>query len=451
MSCLLAPRLAARYLIFSSLPKIVLVTLVSLLSLLSAVCVPAFSAGLPLTLAEAQRLAVDRSRLLAAKDYAIAASRDMAVAAGRLPDPVLSAGIDNLPANGSDRFSLTSDFMTMRRVGVMQEITRSDKRQLRSDRFEREAERSLAEKNMTVAAIERDTALAWLERHYAEAMAAAIAEQGEQARLEMQAAEGAYRAGRGSQADIMAARSAIADVDNRASDVQRRIHNAKTMLARWIGEAAETPLAGMPATAVIRLDPATLENQLAHHPQIAVLTKQEEIAATEARLAKADKKADWTVEVMYSQRGPAYSNMISVGVSIPLQWDQKNRQDRELAARLAMVEQAKAEREDSLRAHVAETRAMINDWQNNRERHARYEQELIPLASERTQAAVAVYRGGKSTLAEVLAARRNEIDIRIQALELEADTARLWAQLNFLFPTADFVLPPATVTDRKSQ
>jgi hypothetical protein len=34
----------------------------------------------------------------------------------------------------------------------------------------------------------------------------------------------------------------------------------------------------------------------------------------------------------------------------------------------------------------------------------------------------------------VLAARRNEIDVRTQALQLEMDTARVWAQLNFLHP-----------------
>jgi hypothetical protein len=39
-------------------------------------------------------------------------------------------------------------------------------------------------------------------------------------------------------------------------------------------------------------------------------------------------------------------------------------------------------------------------------------------------------------LTDALAARRGEIDVRLQALQLEADTARLWAQLNFLFPEA---------------
>ena len=101
-------------------------------SLAGAVMLAGWShAGEPaLTLGEAQRIAVERSRQLAAQDASITAAREMAVAAGQLPDPVLKLGIDNLPVDGADRFSLTRDFMTMRRIGVMQEFTRDDKRRL---------------------------------------------------------------------------------------------------------------------------------------------------------------------------------------------------------------------------------------------------------------------------------------------------------------------------------
>jgi outer membrane protein TolC len=422
-----AARAGAHAAILRSLPQLAIITLSGLLS------AAAFAEG-PLTLGEAQQLAVARSRQLPAQDMAVTASREMAVAAGQLPDPILKFGIDNLPVTGTERFSVGDDFMTMRRVGLMQEWTRAGKRQLRSERYEREADKSAAEKVVAVAAIERDTALAWLDRYYAEEMAAVIAEQAEQARLEIQSAEGAYRAGRGSQVDIFAARSALAAVDDRASEARRRVRNAKTMLARWIGAGADVPLADKPSVDTIRLDPATLDTQLSHHPQIAVLSKQVDIADTDARLAEANKQADWSVEVAYQQRGPAYSNMVSVGVSLPLQWDQKHRQDRELSSKLATLEQSKAERDEMLREHVAETRTMIEEWQNDRERSARYESELIPLSNDRMQATVSAYRGGKASLTELLAARRNEIDVRVQALQLQSDTARIWAQLNFLFP-----------------
>ena len=391
-------------------------------------------ADAPLTMIEAQRRAVERSRQTVAQDSAIAASREMALAAGRLPDPVLKLGIENMPIEGPDQFSLTRDFMTMTRIGVMQEFTRSEKRQLRAQRFEREVEKSLVEKNAAVASIQRNTALAWLDRYYAEASAAVIAQQAAEAKLEIVAAEGAYRSGRGNQSDVFAAHSALVGLEVQASELDRRIRTARINLARWIGEGADSALAGTPAIDSIGLDASALDTQLVHHPEIAVLAKQEEIASTEARIAQAEKKADWNLELIYSQRGPAYSNMVSFGVSIPLQWDQKDRQNRELAAKLALADKAKAEREEALRMHTGEVRAMIGEWENGRDRLARYERELIPLAKERTKASLSAYQGGKSSLSDLLLARRNEIELRLQAVQLEAEIARLWAQLNFLYP-----------------
>lgn len=390
----------------------------------------------PLTLQRAQQLALAHSRVLPAQDAAAQASREMATAAGQLPDPVLKVGIDNLPVDGPDRYSTTADFMTMRRIGLMQELTRGDKRQWRAERYRREAEKSLAEKGAAAAAIRRDSALAWLERYYAQAAAALLAHQQERAKAEIQAAEAAYRGGRGSQAELLAARSALAALDDRMDEALRRLRGAGLQLARWTGSAADAPLAGAPEIDKLPLVPADLERQLSHHPELAAASQQEEIAAADVQLALADKKADWSVEVGFQQRGPTYSNMVSVGISLPLQWDQAKRQDRALAAKLALLEQAKAEREEMLRAHVAETRVLLDEWQSDRARLQRYRQELLPLAEQRSDAEVAAYRGGKAALADVLAARRSETEQRLQALQLEADTARLWARLNFMAPTS---------------
>src|SRR5712691_5988683 len=212
----------------------------------------------PLSLQDAQRRAVERSRQLAAQDSAVAASREMAVAAGQLPDPVLKMGVDNLPINGPDQFSVTRDFMTMRRIGVMQELTRGEKRDLRAQRFEREAEKGVAEKAMATASIERGTALAWLERYYAEAMLAVVAEQIEQVKREIAAAEAVYRGGRGSQADVIGAHSTLAALEDKASEFRRRVLVGKTNLGRWIGEGAEAPLGDPPRIDSVPLDEANL-------------------------------------------------------------------------------------------------------------------------------------------------------------------------------------------------
>ncbi len=421
----------------------------ALAALIAGLCSTAgFAADPPLTLAEAQRRAVERSQQVVAQDAMVAASRHMAIAAAQLPDPMLRAGIDNLPVTGPDRLSFGADFMTMRRIGVMQEFTRGEKRRLKAERFTLEAEKSLAEKGGTIAAIQRDSALAWLDRYYAEAMARLVGEQIAQSRLEIEAAESAYRAGRGSQADVFGARSALSGLEDRAAEYRRRVSAAKVTLARWIGDAAQAPLAGAPRIDTVHLHGQDLRSALESHPMIAMLSRQEEIARAEADLARANKKADWSAELMYQHRGSQFSDMVSIGVSVPLQWDQKNRQDQELAAKLAMLEQARAQREDALRAHIAEVEAMLVEWRNDRERQGRYERELVPLARERSDAALAAYRGGKSSLADVLSTRRNEIDVRMQALQLEMETARMWAQLNFLVPD-ESLLPAGLVHEHK--
>src|SRR5262249_54308802 len=159
------------------------------------------------------------------------------------------------------------------------ELTRSEKRRLRSERFELEAEKGRAERGAALAAIQRGTALAWLDRHYAEAMARVIGEQSAEARLEVEAAETAYRGGRGSQADVFAAHAALAALDDRASEYRRRVRTATTALARWIDDDAQRPLAAPPSMESVHLHTATLPADLERHPEIVALTRQAEVAA----------------------------------------------------------------------------------------------------------------------------------------------------------------------------
>jgi len=388
----------------------------------------------PLTFDRALELARTRSQAVVAQDSAAAAARELAVAAGQLPDPTLTVGINNLPVTGPDRFSLTDDFMTMRSIGVMQEFTREGKRKARSARYEREAESAEAGKQLAVANLSRDTALAWLDRYYQEVIATMLRRQRDEATLSTDAAEATYRGGRGSQGDVIMARAAVAMIDDRIAQNDREVLTAKTMLARWVGTPATDPLAAPPSTATSPIDVADLDSRLAHHPAIAVLTKQEEVAQAEAEVARVAKDTDWSLALMYSQRGPSYSNMVSINVSIPLQWDQRNRQDREVAAKLALADQARAQREEMLRDHLAEIRVMWQEWQSYRERLGRYDSTLVPLATERMRAAMTAYRSGTGPLATVLDARRSEIDTGIERLKLELESARVWARLHFLIP-----------------
>jgi len=175
-----------------------------------------------------------------------------------------------------------------------------------------------------------------------------------------------------------------------------------------------------------------VSEQIEHHPQLAVLAGQEAMARAEADLARANRRPDWSWELTYSQRGSSYSNMVSLNVSVPVRWNRSHLQDRELAARLAQREQAQAEREDARRALLAEAQAARSQWKIERSRLARYDSSLIPLSEQRTAAALAAYRGAAAPLVSVLEARRAEIETKLERLNVESDSARLWVQLNYL-------------------
>src|SRR5512143_3946070 len=128
-----------------------------------------------LSLAEALKIAVARSQQLVSQRAMVDASREMAIPAGELPDPKLKAGVENVPTQGDDAWSLTRDFMTMSKIGLMQEFPSAEKRRLKTQRAERDAERATAVIEATTLAIERDTATAWVNRHFAIAAEAAIA------------------------------------------------------------------------------------------------------------------------------------------------------------------------------------------------------------------------------------------------------------------------------------
>jgi outer membrane protein TolC len=298
------------------------------------------------------------------------------------------------------------------------------------------ADKATAEKTQAAISIERDSALAWLDLHFAGAMAELVARQEQLAQAELGAAEAALRGARASQGDVLAARSALALVRDRASEAERRRLAAQAMLERWIGPVAPLATAGKPDLRQLRYNVGALDEHLEHHPELMVLRRQEEVARTEVRLAEAERKPDWRIEASFQQRGPDFSNMVSFGVSVPLQWDRKDRQDREVAARIALAEQARDEREEAQRMHEAETHTLAIEWRNGLERLDRYHAEILPLSTDRTTALLAAYRGGKASLSELLAARASELDTALQALQIEADTARLWARLNFLFPAA---------------
>lgn len=385
-----------------------------------------------LNLEQALQLAEQRSQALLARDASARAAHELAIEAAQLPDPNLQLSVENMPANGSMAYELTEDFMTMRSIGISQTFTGRDKRRARANVYEQKVDKAQIEKALTLIELRQNTATSWFDAYYQQQMLALLIRQKEEATLQVKAGEAAYRSGKGPQSDIFLARTSVAEIQDRIHQIQSRFDNAITTLERWVGETVNLTLISAPDISQISLNTQHLAHEINEHPEIAIMMAEEVVAKAEAKAARHEKQADWTWSLRYGERGSGFSDMISLGVSVPLQWNEENRQDRVVAARLARAEQIRAEREEMTRQHLAETERWLNTWQSNLVRLADYRDALIPLASQRTKAALAEYQGGDGELEAVLDARKMEIATRIERLRIEMETASLWAELEFL-------------------
>lgn len=420
---------------------------------LALLCAPAFGLAVshaatsqsapPLSLEETVAIAATHAGDAESSRGAVEAATQMAVAAGQLPDPVLKLGLNNVPVNGPDQFSISRDFMTMRSISVMQEFTRSDKRRAKAARFEAEAAAAEAQRTVGLANVQRNAVGAWLDLWYAEQTGALLGHHGHPLALALQAATAAYRSGRGTRADVLAMELEIQKLQDRQDENRAAVAASTVALERWIGPAAQRPLSGPP-----RLDVPQSTEQLARGdldavPEIAAAQRDVGLAESEIRAAAEAKKPDVTVELMYSQRGSAFSNMGSLNVSFPVPWDQGNRQDREVAAKLAQAQAARAKSEIVRRDTQAMVGAKLAELQRNTERLKRYDEKTLPLADAQAEAALTAYRANTGSLLAVAEANHRAIDAALERLALEAKTAKLWADLSFLVPLPTAQTEPA--------
>ena len=249
-------------------------------------------------------------------------------------------------------------------------------------------------------------------------------------------AQAIFRGGTGSAADVLAAQAAKVQLDDRLDDIDRQIAQARATLARWIGaEASARPLADPPDFTILPLPAAVLLEHIGRHAALLPYAALETAAATDIALARAEKKPDWSLEVAYAQRGPDFSNMLSVEVRVDLPLFAAHRQDPEIAARQARLDKIQAERADAERMHRENTEKTLAAWHAADKRIQRYEQELLQLADQRAKVALEAYGGGgQGDIQPVLSARTAEIESRLAYVDQLRERARTWAELRFLLP-----------------
>jgi outer membrane protein TolC len=402
----------------------------SLIAALILTSVTASAQETPVTLDAALQAATDRSAAMGAAQASVRASSEAAVRAGQLPDPTLKAGVDNLPVTGPQKYTIGQDFMTMRRIGIEQEWVSGDKRRLRSELANDLVDRERAGYLGQLANTRQQTAIAWLGAVYAKKGVSLQRQLVEHMTHELDATKASYRGAKATAADVTQAQAMLAQTQDQLLKAQQTLQTALIGLSRWtaapVSDVTGEPPA--PQSYVSSLPPEELREV---QPVLVAASRDIAVADADTAVANSNRSPNWTWEVAYQQRGGAYSNMVSVGVSIPLPINRKNRQDRDASEKAELATRARLMYEDAQRQVEADIRTQSATLASGRERITSLSNSLLPAAGQRVQLAAAAYRAGTGSLADTFAARRAQLEAELQVLDLQRDVSQTWAQLEY--------------------
>lgn len=393
-------------------------------ALLAAAFLPAMAAAEPISFDQALSLAVQRSEAVRAAQAAVQGSNHSVRAAGQLPDPMLRAGIDNLPVTGADHWHTTRESMTMKRIGISQEWLSADKRAARENAARAKADRDAIQKGMAEADARLQAGLAYVDAWFAGEALKLTAQTEHHLHEELEAAKARLTAASGNSAEALQLLSAKGIAEDESEEVRQQQAAAMVGLQRWIGILPED-LTRPPAF------PALAEQDyVARSPAVTGLRSEVEVARQNAAVAAQERSPNWTWEVSYGQR-TGYADLVSVGVSIPLQVAPGQRQDRETSAKLAMVDKAEADLAEGMRAATADYRTLAGDAARLQQRIERYQGSVVTPARQRTSATLAAYRSNQSPLTALFEARHAEVEAQKKLLALQRDLARAQVTLAF--------------------
>jgi len=388
-------------------------------SLFTSAVVAVLAAGLSfnvqaLSLADAQRLALQEQAQLTALAAEVRAARADAVAAAQLPDPSLSLGLINLPFDNADPWSADAERMTMSRIGLMQRVVRGDKRRLAAERDRRMADLSEARLAAQRAAIRRQSGEAWAALWRARGLQRLREDELALSRLQQQQMRIAAANAAADQQAQLQRQLATAMAEGRQIRAEADAQAARWQLARWFELPTELAL---PVDLEERQAPVlhVLMDAAPAHPWVRMAAQQQSLASTVLAQAEASRQADWWVEAMVGHR-PQYGDLISLNLGMDLPLFTAQRQDRRAEAareRLLAAEQRHADALTALKVRMADAHQR---WLADEQQLTTIRQALT-LAEAAARSAEGRYANASIELERLLMARQQVLQLREQWIE----------------------------------
>lgn len=382
-----------------------------------------FDNAIQIALQQAPSLRAERARQQAANHAAGPASA--------LPDPKLILGVDNVPIEGDERFSLGSEPMTMQRIGISQQFPNGAKRQARDMAAHSQVSLAAAQTQVTRLQVLRDVSSAWIARQTVELQLEKIDALKRENKLFDQSVKARVAGGEARASDVISPREEAAEIDALHDELLAKHQLALSSLARWIGDDARKPLVGdapiWPISADISL------HSLAHHPELKAADRKVDLYSAQVREADAAKRPDWGVTLAYLNRGDDFSDMATLQFNMDLPIFGGSRQGPRASAARAERVAVEAERDALRREHKAMLVADLAEYHRLEKSVQRQRDVMLPLAAEKVDLLMAAWRGNKATLSEVIAARRAKITAQMKVIEITGAFQQRAARLHFTY------------------
>ena len=403
------------------IPRMAGILIIQLVAVSGALAAP------ELTLAEAERLALEHAPWLAHHRTNMDAAAERAVYEGRLPDPQLVVGAINVP---TDTWKFNQEDMTMTMVGVRQSFPPGDTLALKGRRAEKELTREEAKVEAERRNLLRQVRQAWLELYFQQESLRLLQEARRLQQRQLEAAEGRYRAAADMQQVVIRARQAVARVNEREPMLKAQIARTRAQLGRWIGAAATLPL---PAALPVLPVPATDFNP-ARHPEWLASEAMFDAARLEVDMARQDYKPAWMLDLSYGLRRPMPDgrerpNMVTAMVTLDLPVFRAKRQDRRLAEKQALESGARFETEDKRRELEAMYATMRAEYEALTARARIFEEQLLPAIRREAQVTVAGFARDQT---EYRDAQMKALDAEQEYTRVRVDLVKTQAELLYL-------------------
>ena len=400
--------------------------------------------------------ALDVHPRIRAAGQRVEAARTRIDPAGALPDPMLMAGIENLPLRWERASESGPDPMTMRTIGVGQTIPFPGKLPLQ--RRAAEHEHSAAEAMLVAAqrAVERDVEQAYYEIVYFDHALDIVQRNQEVLVKVIEVTASRYAVGSGGQPDVLRAHVDASRLANDAVELSEQRRASLANLNALLDRPTDAPLdaaaiperiarAAVPMdTREIRFTSAALGARAGDSPLPAlsdlqqeavrgnpdIVAHEAEIRAQAARVERARNEhlPDFDVWIGYGQRS-SRPDMISATVSVPIPW-QKGHKQAALAtsarAELSALEADHHDRTNTLRARVAELYAEI---ERARAQLALYVKAIVPQGRAALTSAMASYQVGRADLPALLESHATLLSYEIAYWRVLSDFAARLAEL----------------------